>query len=78
MASSSFFKAFDSVCHSKLIHKLQSCGFGGNVQVWIKCCLSNRVQRVKVGNSFSSLASVLSGVPQDSVLLPLLFLLIHK
>ena len=70
-----FSKAFDSVCHSKLLYKLESFGFGGKLLAWIKCYLSNRTQCVKVGNSFSSSASVLSGVPQGSVLGPLLLLL---
>jgi len=67
-----FSKAFDSVCHSKLIYKLESFGFGGKLLAWIKGYLTNRTQCVKVGNSLSSLASVLSGVPQGSVLGPLI------
>jgi len=70
-----FSKAFDSVCHSKFISKLEEFNFGGKVLAWIQNYLSNRTQRVKVGSSLSSFVSVISGVPQGSVLGPLIFLL---
>jgi len=47
-----FCKAFDSVCHSKLLRKLESVGIGGNLLSWMNDYLSNRTQRVKVGNFF--------------------------
>jgi len=60
----SFSKAFDSVCHSKWIPRLESFSICGKLLSWIKDYISNRHQRVKVGDSFSSLSSVCSGVPK--------------
>ena len=69
-------KAFDTVCHKKLLHKLESgYGINGTLLCWLKAFLTDRRQCVKVGNSYSDYVSVQSSVPQGSVLGPILFLL---
>ena len=69
-----FQRAFDSITHSKLIHKLSAYGVGGNLLFWITAFLSQRTQSVRVGSSLSTPCLVSSGVPQGSVLGPLLFI----
>ena len=66
-------KAFDCMNHELLIAKLNAYGFKKDSLSIINSYLSNRWQRVKVGNSFSGWTELLLGVPQGSVLGPLLF-----
>ena len=67
--------AFDTVSHHKLIFKLESYGISGNLLAWIMVFLTNRLQRVQFDNCLSSLINVISGVPQGSVLEPILFII---
>ena len=69
-----FKKAFDSVPHNELLFKLKSMGISGNLWLWFKSYLFNRQQCVKINNKYSHLLPVLSGIPQGSILGPLLFL----
>ena len=70
-----FKKAFDPVSHTKLLLKLQTYGICGDVLGWITSFLSSRTQSVKIFDALSSVIVVRSGVPQGSVLGPILFLL---
>jgi len=68
-------KAFDSVCHAKLITKLAGYGIGGQLLKWIECFLHCRTQQTRVGHTLSSSLELTSGVVQGSVIGPLLFVL---
>ena len=67
-------KAFVSVPHKRLIYKLSKYGITGNLLHWIGNFLSKRRQYVRVNLALSEEKSVISGVPQRSILGPILFI----
>jgi len=69
-----FSHAFDSVPRERLITKLYSLGFQGKLLDWINCFLTGRSQCVRLDDNYSSLAEIISGVPQGSVLGSVLFI----
>ena len=68
-------KAFDRVWHKGLLFKLKTYGLCGNILTWIESYLCNRRQKVMYKDIFSSNRNINAGVPQESVLGPLLFLI---
>ena len=68
-----FRKAFDSVPHERLLTKIEAYGVTDNVLRWTRSFLSGRTQKVRVGSAMSNEAPVISGIPQGSILGPILF-----
>ena len=70
-----FSKAFDRVPHEKLLFKLECLGIKGFLLAWFRSYLSGRRHRVMIDNEASDFLPVTSGVPQESIIGPLLFLI---
>ena len=68
-------KAFDTVDHNLLLYKLKSIGLSDDTVNWLQTYLTNRKQRTSVGDALSVTAPLTVGVPQGSILGPLLFLI---
>ena len=70
-----FTNAFDTVPHQRLLMKLKHYGIDSNLHRWISSWLTERTQQVVVDGDYSTCKQVRSGVPQSTVLGPLVFLL---
>ena len=68
-------KAFDTIDHNILMKKLYHCGIRGVPNEWIENYLSNRKQYVTINSTNSNMLNIVCGVPQGSILGPLLFLI---
>ena len=69
-----FSNTFDKVDHGVVLHKLYNLGISGQLGLWVSAFLTNRTQLVALNGALSSVSSAVSGVPQGSVLGPLLFI----
>ncbi len=69
-------KAFDKVFHEGILYKLESFGVRGELLTWLESYLANRQQRVIVDGFTSEFISTNAGVPQGSILGPILFLIL--
>ena len=70
-----FMKAFDKVPHIRLLHKMHRYKISEKVIKWVESFLSNRIQKVIVNDTESKCHHVTSGIPQGSVLSPILFVI---
>ena len=74
LVSTDLSKAFDTLSHDLLLNKLKEKGFTKHSTAWLKSYLTERTQQVKMHNVTSSVQTVEAGVPQGSILGPILFI----
>ena len=74
LVSTDLSKAFDTLSHDLLLNKLRDMGFARTSTTWLKSYLSNRTQQVKINRITSSNETTKAGVPQGSILGPILFI----
>ena len=72
------FKAFDTLNHNLSLAKLNAYGFSFNPIKFVQSYLSERFQMININNNFSEWCKILLGVPQRSILVPLLFNIQHS
>ena len=75
VAALDYSKAFDTVCHAALLHKLETLGVGKITLNWFRSYLTNRHQFVGYNSALSDRVAVTSGVPRGSIYRPLLFII---
>jgi hypothetical protein len=68
-------RAFETIDRNILLRKLESYGMRGLVLKWFESFLTNRLQRTKFGDSYSETSHINIGVPQGSVLAPILYII---
>ena len=68
-------KAFDTIDHDMILKNLSAIGFSNHTIGWFKSYLSNRLFRVNLGDCYLDLSNIICGIPQGSILGPLLFLI---
>ena len=66
-------KAYDQVWHSRLLYNLKSIGISGNMNYYVKTFLDDRTIQVRVGSTSSTEKALEMGLPQGSVMAPILF-----
>ena len=66
-------KAFDSICHRTLLTKLKGLSASNEAPKWFESYLTNQMQSTRLGTSRTSELTVTHGVPQESILGPLMF-----
>ena len=66
-------KAYDQVWHRRLLYKLKNIGLSGHMYDYIKCFLSNRTMQTRIGATYSTSRTLNMGIPQGSVIAPILF-----
>lgn len=76
MLAIDYTKAFDKLSHKRILEAATDFGLAAPLVLWLKSYLTERMQRVKINNSTSEYSRITSGVPQGSVIAPVLFAMV--